>query len=475
MSPTRTRSLAPGKTRARALIIAAQDEEIVPVLAALRAEPFYATTPATAESLQPIFPTELRGASGVNVPTALGPILCMRTGVGLVATACALGWALFRYRPEVIISAGSAGGLAADIRVGDVVAGTRYRYGRADATVFGYAPGQVPGAPEFFEGDATLLAAVPENIRRGEVLSSDAFVTAANVEDTRTRFPDALLTDMESTAAAHTAALAGIPFLTIRSASDLCGPQAGIDYHIGIDEAADLSARAVTATLARLAEITPWLGTTAGGSRARRLTPRFSHLALEAAILYIFGRIHTPEGDDAAAPAASLDPEMVADVRTALEDSELDVDEVLACIARAQGAIAADPHLTLTAKQYDAERLAVTELAGAESGRGKLTWPPTSQTVIKRFSGYWNEALQAVGLAVSNGRKRGALKFDREDYVDALRSHAIAARRNGKTVSYNGYVEWLADSGNQGTYPSGAAIRQRFGSWSAALAEAGIS
>lgn len=471
---SRARALAPGGTRLRALIIAAQDEEIVPVLAALRAEPFCATTPATAESLQSIFPTELRGASGVNVPTNLGPVLCLRTGIGLVATASALGWALARYRPEVIISAGSAGGLAADIRVGDVVAGTRYRYGRADATVFGYAPGQVPGAPEYFEGDATLLAAVPENARRGEVLSSDAFVTAANVEDTRTRFPDALLTDMESTAAAHTAALAGIPFITIRSASDLCGPQAGIDYHIGIDEAADLSARAVTATLARLAETSPWHGT-ASGSRTRSLPPRFSHLALEAAILYVFGRVHATEGDDAAAPAASLDAEMVADVRRALGDCALDADEVLACIARAQRAIAADPQLTLTAKQYDAERLAVTEQAGAESGRGKLTWPPTSQTVIKRFSGYWNEALQAVGLSVSSGRKRGALKFTTQDYVDALRSHAIAARRNGKNVSYNGYVEWLADSGNQGTYPSGAAIRQRFGSWSAALAEAGIS
>lgn len=471
---SRACALAPGGTRLRALIIAAQDEEIVPVLAALRAEPFCATTPATAESLQSIFPTELRGASGVNVPTNLGPVLCLRTGIGLVATASALGWALARYRPEVIISAGSAGGLAADIRVGDVVAGTRYRYGRADATVFGYAPGQVPGAPEYFEGDATLLAAVPENARRGEVLSSDAFVTAANVEDTRTRFPDALLTDMESTAAAHTAALAGIPFITIRSASDLCGPQAGIDYHIGINEAADLSARAVTATLARLAETSPWHGT-ASGSRTRSLPPRFSHLALEAAILYVFGRVHATEGDDAAAPAASLDAEMVADVRRALGDCALDADEVLACIARAQRAIAADPQLTLTAKQYDAERLAVTEQAGAESGRGKLTWPPTSQTVIKRFSGYWNEALQAVGLSVSSGRKRGALKFTTQDYVDALRSHAIAARRNGKNVSYNGYVEWLADSGNQGTYPSGAAIRQRFGSWSAALAEAGIS
>lgn len=471
---SRARALAPGGTRLRALIIAAQDEEIVPVLAALRAEPFCATTPATAESLQSIFPTELRGASGVNVPTNLGPVLCLRTGIGLVATASALGWALARYRPEVIISAGSAGGLAADIRVGDVVAGTRYRYGRADATVFGYAPGQVPGAPEFFEGDAALLAAVPDNTRRGEVLSSDAFVTAANVEDTRTRFPDALLTDMESTAAAHTAALAGIPFITIRSASDLCGPQAGIDYHIGIDEAADLSARAVTATLARLAETSPWHGT-ASGSRTRSLPPRFSHLALEAAILYVFGRVHATEGDDAAAPAASLDAEMVADVRRALGDCALDADEVLACIARAQRAIAADPQLTLTAKQYDAERLAVTEQAGAESGRGKLTWPPTSQTVIKRFSGYWNEALQAVGLSVSSGRKRGALKFTTQDHVDALRSHAIAARRNGKNVSYNGYVEWLADSGNQGTYPSGAAIRQRFGSWSAALAEAGIS
>lgn len=36
------------------------------------------------------------------------------------------------------------------MNVGDLVVGTQFRYADADATAFGYAPGQVPGMPESF-------------------------------------------------------------------------------------------------------------------------------------------------------------------------------------------------------------------------------------------------------------------------------------------------------------------------------------
>ena len=135
----------------------------------------------------------------------------------------------------------------------------------ADATAFGYAHGQTPGQPAVFEADAAVLARVEEvgpaalhgatassgdaRIRAGQMLAGNSFVTAANVGRARELFPGAVSTDMESTALAQVAASAGIPFASVRGVSDLCGPEAGQDFHIGADEAAARSAAVVLAAL----------------------------------------------------------------------------------------------------------------------------------------------------------------------------------------------------------------------------------
>jgi len=47
------------------------------------------------------------------------------------------------------------------------------------------------------------------------------------------------------------AAGTGIPFLSVRGVSDLCGPEAGQDFHIGAEEAAARSAAVVLSLLNR--------------------------------------------------------------------------------------------------------------------------------------------------------------------------------------------------------------------------------
>ena len=192
-------------------------------------------------------------------------LLLAVTGIGFAATAGCLGWLLAHYAPAAIISIGSAGGLAGDAAVREVVLGVGYRDGGADGTAFGYVRGQVPGQPEFFQADPALLAAAsvvaldaPELdeviVRSGEVLSSDTFVTAANVGDMREAFPAAVTADMESYAAAHVAQQFGIPFISMRAISDLCAPPAdqAQQFHAELAEVAELSARTALATLARL-------------------------------------------------------------------------------------------------------------------------------------------------------------------------------------------------------------------------------
>lgn len=182
----------------------------------------------------------------------------VRSGIGQVAATAAAVLALHELGPVPLVSAGSAGGLAAGVHVGDVVVGTRYRFAGADATAFGYAPGQIPGQPVAFEGATALVAAgaaatIDDGaVRPGEIIAGDAFVDARTVEQFRHRFPEALATDMETTALAEVAALMGAPFVSVRGISDLCGPAAGDDFRTHVDDAADRSAAVVRAVIAGL-------------------------------------------------------------------------------------------------------------------------------------------------------------------------------------------------------------------------------
>lgn len=205
-------------------------------------------------------------AAGLLVDDAPRELVLVRTGIGLVNAASALSGVLAEVEPEVVVSAGTAGGLARGVAVGDVCLSTTLAYTDADATAFGYVRGQVPGMPAVYTADpgtlarlgavgpAALAGATPSSagarLRRGQMLAGNSFVTAANVADTRQAFPEAVSTDMESTALAQVCASRGLPFVSVRGISDLCGPEAGEDFHIGAEEAAARSAAVVLALLA---------------------------------------------------------------------------------------------------------------------------------------------------------------------------------------------------------------------------------
>ena len=186
-------------------------------------------------------------------------VLLVQCGIGLVNSATAAAVAISATSTRVVISAGSAGGVGEDVRVGDVVVGSTYLYSWADARAFGYALGQVPGMPETYTGDQNLLDAalgadIPDlRVLAGTMISGDAFIDASTVDSIRTAFPGALSTDMESAALAHTSHLYGVPFLSVRGISDLCGPAAGADFLTHVDDAAERSVRVVIGALQQVA------------------------------------------------------------------------------------------------------------------------------------------------------------------------------------------------------------------------------
>jgi adenosylhomocysteine nucleosidase len=195
------------------------------------------------------------------------PVVLVRTGIGLVNAAGAATSAILATRHDegvlpLIISAGSAGGLGADVRVGDVVVGTDYINVDADARAFGYTLGQVPGMPANYLAAEQVAEAIlvshalrAGNVHEGLIVSSYSFVTPARAEIITHDFPGALATDMESSAIAQTCHVHGVPFISVRGISDLCGPAAPDDFRGHVDDAATQSASVVISAIDALVNV----------------------------------------------------------------------------------------------------------------------------------------------------------------------------------------------------------------------------
>lgn len=171
-------------------------------------------------------------------------ILLVRSGIGAVNAATAAVLAVHAVRTPVVVSAGSAGGLGSGVRVGDVVIGDEYAFAGADASAFGYVPGQIPGMPASYPGAPALVERAQQRpgVLVGAMVSGDSFVDATNVDEVRARFPRALTADMETAAIAQVCYSFGIPYVAVRGVSDLCGPTAGEDFRLAVDDVAALSA-----------------------------------------------------------------------------------------------------------------------------------------------------------------------------------------------------------------------------------------
>ena len=208
----------------------------------------------------------LDAASQISDPVTIGravhrgviignaTIVLVVSGIGMVNAADAVAGSVFRYGSDIVlVSAGSAGGLASDARVGDVVVGTTFVNVEADARAFGYVLGQVPGMPADYAADPALASAFEgERVTRAVMASGEKFVTAGLAHALRESFPGAWSVDMETAAAAQAAFNHGVRFAACRAISDLCAPDSD-EFDTHLDGAAARSAEVVIAALPRLA------------------------------------------------------------------------------------------------------------------------------------------------------------------------------------------------------------------------------
>lgn len=219
---------------------------------------------ALAESGEPVRSTRL-GSLEYREGTLDGcRVVIVCCGVGKVNAAICAQSLIAQFGAEAVINTGSAGGLDPRLSVLDMVVSTDAVQHDVDATYFGYAPGQVPGSDSpFYAADPILRKIALSAFARvaagggshpamieGRVASGDVFVSS---DGARARIAQAFspaCVEMEGAAIAQVCTSHGIPFVILRSVSDLAGNDAGISYDDFSEKASHSSARVVREMLA---------------------------------------------------------------------------------------------------------------------------------------------------------------------------------------------------------------------------------
>lgn len=188
-------------------------------------------------------------------------VVLLKSGIGKVNAALGTALLIEKFQPDVIINTGSAGGFLKDLNVGDVVISTEVRHHDVDVTIFGYEYGQVPRMPAFFAPDDELVSVAAKSaekingiqVVKGLIASGDSFMNdPERVEFIRTKLPDLYAAEMEAAAIAQVAYQFEIPFVIVRSLSDIAGKESNISFDQFLETAAKNSAELILLMLEEL-------------------------------------------------------------------------------------------------------------------------------------------------------------------------------------------------------------------------------
>ena len=186
-------------------------------------------------------------------------VIVALSGIGKVAASVTTTLLIEKYAPDCVINTGSAGGFDPKLNVGDVVIGSEERHHDADLTVFGYEIGQLPKMPAAFLPHPELMRIARQAIENtsndvqtvaGLIATGDTFMAdPVRVDQVRKNFPTMQACEMEAAAIAQTCHLFDMPFVVIRSLSDIAGKKSELSFDEYLVTAAKNSADMVVAML----------------------------------------------------------------------------------------------------------------------------------------------------------------------------------------------------------------------------------
>jgi len=189
-------------------------------------------------------------------------VVLVKCGIGKVAAALATTVLIEKYAPTAVVNTGSAGGFDKALNIGDLVIASHVIHHDVDLTHFGYTLGQCAGMPEAYVCNEALINAATQaaselaNVQTtsGLICTGDAFIGSDDaVEALRIKFPEMKAVEMEGAAIGQTCHMLDVPFLVIRSLSDIAGKTSSVSFKEYLDTAAKHSAQLVMAMIKALA------------------------------------------------------------------------------------------------------------------------------------------------------------------------------------------------------------------------------
>lgn len=189
-------------------------------------------------------------------------------GIGKVNAALCAQILISEFAVSSLVNTGSAGGLDSALSVLDMVVSTDAVQHDFDTTIFGYKMGQVPGAESpFYTADETLRKIAMTAFSRaegmtgkmieGRIASGDSFITDGNRRERIIELFSPQCVEMEGAAIAQVCTINKVPFVILRSISDLAGNDAGMAYDEFSKRASQASARVVIEMIGGMHERVP--------------------------------------------------------------------------------------------------------------------------------------------------------------------------------------------------------------------------
>lgn len=183
--------------------------------------------------------------------------ILVESGVGKVNAARTTQILIDNMDVEYIFNIGVAGGIDKSLNVGDIVIGEKLVQHDFDITAFNHEKGYIPNVGTFIESDEYLIQLAEKCLnepKKGVIASGDIFCTETWMSEKINKKFNALCVEMEGASIAQVCFLSHIPFLIIRSISDVPNNNNVITYEEFLEDSSKKIANGMIDIINKLKE-----------------------------------------------------------------------------------------------------------------------------------------------------------------------------------------------------------------------------
>lgn len=184
----------------------------------------------------------------------------VQCGVGKVNAARTAQILIDKMKVNYVINVGVAGGVSDMLKIGDIIIGEQLVQHDFDITSFGHKKGYIPDIGIFINTDSYLSSLAYKilknekdvSIYKGIIATGDIFCTDKNMSKKINNKFGALCVEMEGASIAQVCFLSKVPFLILRSISDVPNNNNTVTYEEFLESSCRIIANALNNILLEL-------------------------------------------------------------------------------------------------------------------------------------------------------------------------------------------------------------------------------